>query len=222
MRIVFVGASDAGVLTARVLVERGHEVVIIEADRARIDALYDDLDCSFLHGDGSSPGILREAGPKASDALLCVTDQDQSNILASLVGRSLGFKRVVTSIESPEYEPLCFELGLEHTIVPSRTIGRYLADLVEGFEVPELSTFVRGDARFFMFDVAASDAGQLVRDLGLPKRARVVCLYRDGELVLADTDSVLNEHDEVVILCHGDQLPALHERWPSPSLGKPR
>lgn len=52
----------------------------------------------------------------------------RSTILASLVGRSLGFKRVVTKIEDIEFEHICKELGLEDVIVPSRTVGRLLAE----------------------------------------------------------------------------------------------
>jgi trk system potassium uptake protein TrkA len=103
-------------------------VVIIEQDKERIDALTEEIDCGFLHGDGSKPAILREADPEGTQVLFALTGNDQANILASLVGRSLGFKRVVTKIEDPELEHICKELGLEDVIVPSRTIGRFLAE----------------------------------------------------------------------------------------------
>lgn len=71
---------------------------------------------------------------------------------ASLVGRSLGFKRVVTRIEDPSYEHLCIELGLTDLIVPDYTIARYLADLCAGSNPLELSAVIKGDAR--LFDIA--------------------------------------------------------------------
>ncbi|HAF56227.1 MAG TPA: potassium transporter, partial [Thauera sp.] len=55
MRAVFVGAGALSVTTARRLLERGHEVVVIDRDKARIEALSAELDCGFLHGDGSTP-----------------------------------------------------------------------------------------------------------------------------------------------------------------------
>jgi trk/ktr system potassium uptake protein len=128
MRVVFIGASSLAVVTAKLMRERGDEVVIIEHDKDHIDALTEELDCGFLHGDGSKPAILREADPNGTDVLFALTDNDQANILASLVGRSLGFKRVVTKIQDGELEHICKELGLEDIIVPSRTIGRFLAE----------------------------------------------------------------------------------------------
>jgi trk system potassium uptake protein TrkA len=213
MRIAFVGASDVAVVTARLLLSRGHEVVIVEEDHDLIESLYDELDCSFIHGDGTKPAILSEIDPESSDALFCVTGSDQANIIASLVGRSLGFPRVVTSIEDPGFESICLELGLEHTIVPTRTISRYLADMIAGIDVLELSTFIRGEARFFMFTAHEREHGKCVRELELPADARAVCYYRDGAFRLAADDTRLHEGDEVVILTHARHLPELTERW---------
>ncbi len=129
MRAVFVGASSLSLMTANLLLKRGHEVVIIERNKEYIAELSETLDCGYLHGDGDKPALLKEADPDNTDVLFCLTGDDRSNILASLVGRSLGFKRVVTRIEDPELEHICLELGLEDTIIPARTIGRFLADI---------------------------------------------------------------------------------------------
>jgi len=212
MRVAFVGAGEITVKTAEILIDRGHKVVIIERDKSRIDELSDSLDCSFLHGDGSSPAVLKEVDPEGTDVLFCLTDKDQDNIIASLVGRSLGFLRLVTRVVNPEYESICLELGLTDTIVPSRTTSRFLADMVEGVDILELSTVLRGEARFFTFSAREEDAGP-VSELDLPRHARVICLYRDGEFLLTDGDSRLAEGDDVVILTHSENLAALRERW---------
>jgi trk system potassium uptake protein TrkA len=179
MRIVFVGAGELSVNTARLLVERGHEVVIIEADRDRIEELSEELDCSFLRGDGSRPHILREADPKHTDLLFCLTDNDQNNIIASLVGRTLGFSRMVTRIQDPDFETICLELGLEDTIIPARTISRYLADIASGVDILELSTVLKGEARFYYFKVRKEHAGK-ISDLAFMsaiawRRTRTTC-----------------------------------------------
>lgn len=132
MRFVFIGAGAVTQHTAELLLKRDHEVVIIEADKERIEQLQEGLDCGFIHGDGGAPDILREADPGRTDVLFCLTGNDQTNIIASLVGRSLGFKRVVTQIKNPQYEHICMELGLKDTIVPARTIALFLADLSVG------------------------------------------------------------------------------------------
>jgi trk/ktr system potassium uptake protein len=215
MRLVFVGAGSLTVRTARTLLDRGHEVVIVERDKERLEALSGTLDGGFLCGDGTRPVVLREAGPKETDALLCLTGNDQTNIIASLVGRSLGFPRVVTRIEDEEFEHICIELGLLESVIPVRAIGRFLADMLEGQGALELSSIIKGDARAFLFVARDEDAGP-VRDLRLPERARVVHLYRDGAFQLADLDTRLEQGDEVVVITDRRHLDALRARWVGP------
>jgi trk system potassium uptake protein TrkA len=215
MRAVFIGANSIAVMTARLLLKRGHEVVIVERDKDRISALSEELDCGYVHGDGSKPAILRETDPDKTDVLFCLTGQDQANIIASLVGRSLGFARVVTKIEDPEFEHICIELGLKDTIIPSRTIGRHLADLFEGQDPLELSTMIRDEARAFSFVLHEDDAAA-VKELGLPEATRVVCVYREGKFIMPDDDTALKADDEVVVITHRRNLPALEQRWLAP------
>ncbi len=212
MRAVFVGAGALAVMTARRLLESGHEVVMIDRDKERIEALSAELDCGFLHGDGSKPALLREADPTSTDFLFCLTSNDQSNILASLAGRSLGFRRVVTRIDDPGFEHLCLELGLEDIIIPSLTIGRYLADMFEGRDHLEIIALIKGDARVFSF-VARPEDEKPISELTLPDDSRVMFFYRNDRFTLPDPGTRLKRGDEVMIVTHGKNLEALHARW---------
>ncbi len=213
MRVALIGTTPLAVMTARCLIDNGHDVVLIERDRERIDELSPRLDCGFIHGDGSSPEVLREVGPEHTDHLICLSNSDQDNIIASLVGRSLGFKNVIPKIENDAYEPVCAEVGLEHTIFPDRTISRNLVDMVEGQTMLELSTMIRGDVRFFAYVVARSDDAVRVGDVAFPQRTKPICVYRDGDFIVPDDDTMLRKGDEIVLITERDQIIALEERW---------
>ena len=212
MRIAFVGAGEVTVMTAKTLIQQKHEVIIIESDRKKIDRLSEELDCSFLHGDGGKPAILLEVGPEQTDMLFCLADNDQANLIASLVGRSLGFTRVVTSIEDPDLEEICRELGLEETIVPARTASRHLLNMVRGLDSVELSTVLKDEARFFTF-VMDEERSATVAELKLPEGSRVICFYRNDQFHFADDDTLLEADDEVIILTHSTHLEELKDRW---------
>jgi trk system potassium uptake protein TrkA len=212
MRAVFVGASSLSTMTAKSLLKRGHEVVIIEQDKERISGLKETLDCGIINGDGSKPAILKEADPSHTDILFCLTDDDKANILASLVGSSLGFKRVVTKIVDPELEHICIELGLTDTIIPARTISRLLADKFEGRDPLEISTMIRDEARIFSFVLPDKFDGTIT-SLDLPEKARVVCVYREDKLIIPDGETKLAAADDIVVIVHRDLLPDLEKRW---------
>ena len=212
MRIVFSGANSLTVMTAKTLIKQGHEVIIIEGDKEKIDQISDELDCSFLNGDSAKPAILSQVDPKNSDILFCLTNSDQINIITSLLGRSMGFKRVITSITDTDLVQLCRELGLEDTIIPVWALSRYLDNMVRGLDTINLSTLLKEDARFFTFTAGDDDAVS-VSELGLPKDAKVIYYYRDNKFHFADDDTKLRKGDEVVILTHCNNLPDFNERW---------
>jgi len=219
VRAVFVGASSTSLATAQMLLRRGHEVVLVEQDRERIDAVAHEIDCGILHGDGSKPAVLREADPEHTDILYCLTDNDQANILASLVGRTLGFRRVVCKIRDPELSPVCTELGLEDVIIPAQAIGRYLAEMSQGQDPWEISAKVRGDVRLFSFVVREGQEAR-VQELDLPGRTRVVCVYRGEKFLLPDDETGLAAGDEVVLVTESASLEKLIERWGTPARAK--
>lgn len=212
MRIAIVGATAVGIATARQLVAHDHDVVLVEEDRARIDELGTELDCAFVHGDGSRPQILKEIGPSRTDVLLCLSDDDQDNIIASLVGRSVGFARVMTKLSDPEFEHICIELGLEHTINADHAAARSLVDEVEGRATFALSSVLRGDVRFFVFTAREEDAGRAA-DLALPGDTTVLFAYRGDAARAAGEDFEIEADDDVVLLTRSEHLDELSARW---------
>jgi trk system potassium uptake protein TrkA len=213
VRFVFIGSGILAMLTARLLVERGHEVVIIERRLEAIELLRDEIDVGLIHGDGTRPPILREADPETTDLLFCLTNDDQSNIITSLVARSLGYRRVVTKIEDPDLEHICSELGLAGSLVPIHKIGRYLADMAEGQSIISISDMLRGDTRIFSLKIDAT----LVMPLGalqIPDGAKAICVYRQGdELHFAEPELELEVGDEVLLLTRARDLKTLQQRF---------
>jgi trk system potassium uptake protein TrkA len=215
MRVAILGAGKIGIRTAQLLVAQHHEVIVVDPDKQRLDAVADMIDCGLIHGDGSKPAVLRDVGPEHTDVLMCLTSNDQTNILASLVGRSLGFPHVVTRIEEPEFEHICLELGLHETIVPARAISRVLADMAEGRDALEMTTMIRDVARVFSFVLHGHD-GKRVAELELPDMTRVICFYRDGEFRIPDDDTRLRDDDEIVVISHVRNRDRLQADWLTP------
>lgn len=131
MRIVLIGINHVSIEAARRFLERGDDVIVIDRDRQMLDDYGGDLDVAFIEGNGSRPHILRQADPKRTDVLFALTEDDQHNILAALVGRSLGALRVVPKIDDPEFRKICMELGLTETINPDVAIAHALVRATE-------------------------------------------------------------------------------------------
>ncbi|MCB1949545.1 TrkA family potassium uptake protein [Nitrosomonas sp.] len=212
MRMAFIGTSSITIAAARELSKQGHDIIIVEIDKDKIETLSEQLDCGFVHGDGTRPDILKEVDPENTEIIFCFTSNDQSNIIASLIARSLRFKKVVTKLEDSAFDHIAIELGLESIIVPSRTIAHYIADMVEGRNILEITSIIKGDARVFSFVVHKSQEGNLT-ELDLPATCRIICIYRQNELLLPKDDTQLESGDEVILITHQKQLNYLRERF---------
>jgi len=212
MRAVIVGAGAIAIIATELLLKRGHEVTIVESSKDRIRELSNELDCGFLLGDGSKPSLLREADPKNTNVLFCLTGNDHVNIIAGLVGQSLGFGRVVVKIEDLQFEHICLELGLKDMIIPARMTGRYLADMFEGQDLLELTAMIKDEARVFSF-VLPSDKSPLVEDLHFPPETHIICIYRKNKFMLIDNHAKLQLNDEIVVITHRKNLEELNARW---------
>lgn len=212
MRVAFIGSNSLTISTAELMLAANHQVILIERDRARIDALSDRLDVGFIHGDGTSPDVLRDAEPTSTDVLFCLLESDQTNILASLIGRSLGFERVVPRVNDPQFQRICTELGLADSIMPNRAVAAHLKELLAGERSLELSSMIRGDAALFSFVASDKDAGPL-EALPLPDGSRILCLYRDDQMHLPQPGGTLKTGDEVILIAHQEILKQLRDTW---------
>ena len=219
MKIVFSGAGPVTLITARTLTKKGHDVIIIEIDKERIDRYSEDLDCSFIHGDAAKPIILNQVNPKDCDYLFCLTDSDQANIITALLGRSMGIKRVVPSIENAELKHLCDELELEDTIIPVRTMSHQLDHMIQGLENVELSTFLKNDARLFSFIIDENETHGS-DDLDLPDDTQVIFYYRKDQFHFFKQDDAFQKDDEIVLLTHSRNLPELQKQWAPDQIDK--
>ena len=199
MRIVIVGASRFGVATAEQLADAGHEVVMVDRDGARLAELSEDLDIGLLEGDGSLPSVLRDAMGDGADALILLTNVDDVNILAALVGKSVGYPRVVPQIVRRQLLAVCEELGLENLITPHATVARSIVRTLESRHDAALDLRARRGFDVLGYRVGAAHAGKRIDALDLPAEARVIALTRHEEDRLVDPGTELEAGDQLIV-----------------------
>lgn len=117
-----------------------------------------------------------------------------------------------SAVHDEDLLPLCDELGLTDIIVPDRTMSQYLTNAVGGLDSVELSSLLRGNARFFSF-IARKEDERDVDQLDLPDKSKVMYYYRGDDFCFTDKNSTLRKGDEVVILTSSEHLEDLRKRW---------
>jgi trk/ktr system potassium uptake protein len=137
------------------------------------------------------PSILEEIGPENADFLFCFTDNDQDNIIASLVSRKMDFGRVITRIHNPDFETICKHKRARHT------------------------TGLIGDLYFFKFLFTESTEKKL-EVLDLPKDTQIVCVFRGDEAYLVSNLEMLKEDDVATLIAKQKQVEAFSAKFELP------
>ncbi|WP_306118859.1 MULTISPECIES: TrkA family potassium uptake protein [unclassified Roseitalea] len=206
MRTVIVGASRFGTATAQELIEDGHEVVIVDSDAHKLEELADRLDCGFIEGDGTLPSVLRDAFGDHADALVLLTNEDDVNILAAVVGRSIGFERVIPQIVRAELLAVCDELELKDVITPHSTVARSIVQALKDQSDTSVDLRLHKGIRVVGYAITADRDGKTVGELDLPGDSRVIARAHGEEETLVDDDTELKEGDHLIIAVAADAL----------------
>lgn len=129
---MIVGGGSVGVAVARSLENQGWSVRVIEAGRERCESLGAQLRGLVIHGDGTDIDLLEQEHATDSAVLLALTDNDEKNLLVSLIGRALGVPRVITRADRLTNERLFERVGVD--VVRSArgaAIRRVVQDIIE-------------------------------------------------------------------------------------------
>ncbi|SFQ85345.1 trk system potassium uptake protein TrkA [Halopseudomonas formosensis] len=202
--VMIAGGGNIGERLAEAI-ETRYRVKIIENNRARADYLAQHLDRAIvLYGSASDRELLIDENIEEVDIFCAVTNDDEANIMSSLLARRLGARRVMALINNPAYVDLVQGGQIEIAISPSHaTLGTLLTHIRRG-DIVNVYSLRRGAAEAIEI-VAHGDArsskvvGRAIRDIKLPPGTTIGAVVR-GQKVLIASDSLVIESDDHVIL----------------------
>ncbi|MDX1459587.1 MAG: Trk system potassium transporter TrkA [Xanthomonadales bacterium] len=214
-RILLAGGGHIGASLARRL-EPDHHVKIIERDPDRAEQIAEDLEKAIvLVGDCADENLLREEAIETSDIYCVLTNDDEANILSSLLAKSMGVEKVIAIINRPAYVDLVEARTIDIAVSPDQiTIGALLTHIRRGNMV-RVHSLRRGAAEAIeavaLGDKSSSKVvGRAIEDLALPEGTTIVALVRGDEVIIAHHDTVVREHDHVLLFVSDKaQIPAV-------------
>ena len=201
--VTIAGGGNVGARLAATI-ERYFNVKLIEFDPGRAERLATTLkDTVVVQGDATNPDQLRDATSN-SDAFCALTNDDEVNIMSSLMAKRYGVRRVMTLISKPAYAELMRTSEIDVAISPQQSTTSSLLTHVRRGDVARVHSLRRGAAEA-MEAVARGDAktsriiGRPVKAIKLPKGVTVGAIVR-GEAVIVEYENVHIETDDHLIL----------------------
>lgn len=202
--VMIAGGGNIGERLAEAI-ETRYRVKIVESNRARADYLSQNLDSSIvLYGSASDRELLVDENIEEVDIFCAVTNDDEANIMSSLLAKRLGARRVMALINNPAYVDLVQGGQIEIAISPSQaTIGTLLAHVRRG-DIVNVYSLRRGAAEAIEI-IAHGDArsskvvGRAIRDIKLPPGTTIGAVVRNEQVLIAHDSTVIESDDHVIL-----------------------
>lgn len=203
--VVIVGGGNIGLSLVHRIRESNADIRIkvIEQDPERATYLSEELeDILILNASGLDKKVLEEVNISKTETLIAVTDDDEANILVSLLAREYGCDRVIPLVNKESYSPLTASLGLGAVVSPKAiTVSTIMCHVRRG-RIKAVHNLLNNFAE--IIEIEASETLSFLntplRDVDLPRGVIICAIMRDEEVIIPTGDTVIKTGDHVIVL----------------------
>jgi trk system potassium uptake protein TrkA len=213
-RVMIVGGGSIGFRLASLLEENSISTKIIEKNSERCTELAEKLNKAVvLHGDGSDQELLREENIQDMDVVVTLTNDEETNILTSLLAKRMGASKIITKVSKFSYIPLISMIGLEQVVSPRLSaINTILQHIRVGKVLAAKS--IKDEQAEVMEAVALETSdivGKPIREISIPKGALVTGIMRKDTVIIPTGESVIEPNDRIIIFAKKQAIPEIEK-----------
>ncbi len=198
--VAIIGGGTVGRILARSLETLKIKTKIIEKDHERCEFLAENLtNTLIINGDGTNMQLLDEEEIGSADVVISITNNDERNLLCSLLAKQLGAKRVISRVSKVLNIPLFEKVGIDIAIsAKNAALNEVKNDLQEN-NVDILATVEQGQGEVLEIAVVSEFDGKKIMDLKFPARAVVGVVQRRNKVIIPKGDTEIHEDDILII-----------------------
>ncbi len=208
--IVITGGGNIGLALAKMLRKRSRSIKIkmIEQDEDRAQYLSEQLEgIIVLNGDGLNKEILEEASIQNVETYVAVTNDDESNILGSLLAKQYGAQHVITLVNNSAYTPLVGPLGIDSMVLPESTIVATIMQHVRRGRIKGLHNLRDGFAEVIEAEISETSniVNSAINELDFPSEVIFGAIIRDKEVIMPTPETTIKAGDRIIVLAAREQ-----------------
>ena len=205
--VIVLGVGEVGANLCRVLSQKGHNVVAVDQNIKKLQALQEVCDIQVIEGNGADLEILLRAGIRESQMLMAVTDNDEANLLSCLVAKQLAPVTTIARLKKEFYfeERKSFyrnALGIDLIVCPEVLTGMEIVYHVEGASATMVEALADGLVEMKRVHVSQDFRfrGEQIKNISFPKDVLIVAIRRNGRTIIPHGEDTILEGDDLYLL----------------------
>lgn len=216
MKIIVIGGGQVGTYIAKLLIEAGNEIKVIEPRQKSLKALKSEISAEYiLDGDGADPKALEEAGIMEADLLAAVTGADEINLVASTIAKfEFGVKRVIARVNNPKNEWLfTSEMGVDVKISQADLLARVITDQISMENIVTLMRLNHGETSIVEVTVNSGSKaeGVALKEIPTVEGIVLVAIHRGEEHIIPREETILKAGDRILAYAENNEQSKLYE-----------
>jgi len=203
MYVVIAGAGKVGWNLARELMAKGHEVTVIESERARYLTVEQELEHAIQYGDATELWVLERAGINRADLTIAVTGDDEDNLLICQIAKEKYLcSRIIARVNNPRNRQYFELLGIQPAVSATDLILRLIEHEVPSYGLVHLLDLRDEQLEIIEVEVGpnAPAAGRTVAEVELPDGSLIISVLRNGRGFVPNSETVIDAGDEVLLV----------------------
>lgn len=217
-RVVILGGGNIGLFLAQDIEKSGQTMSakIIEFDKVRAETIAERLGRTVvLHGDALDPDMLDEANIPASESVIAVTNDDETNILASLLAKRAGCRRAVTLINKTTYSTLVSSLGLDVVVSPRAITVSTILQQVRRGRIRSVHSLREGFGELIEAEAleTSSIVNKPLREARLPDGVIIGALVRGSTVIIPRAETVTRPGDRVILMSTSSAIKSVEKMF---------
>ena len=203
--VTIIGGGAIGLMLARNLESKAINVNIIEVSSDRCNVLSSKLsETSIINGDGTDLELLQAHQISESDVLVTVTNNDEKNLLCSLLGKQLGAKKVLTRVDKTSNLKLFETVGIDVALSPKTSSVKELVNTLISTDIDLLATVERGKGEVFKVKIPETFEDTQIKDLRFPYKGIIGAVMRRKKVIVPRGNTLIRSGDSLIIFTTPD------------------
>ncbi len=214
MRIIIAGGGDLGYYLTKTMLDRGHEVSLIEISMERAADISTRLDEPVIFGNATEIECLRHARTEKADVFIAVTGRDEDNLIAcQLAKRTFNVPKTIARSNNPGNVEVLKRLGIDYVLCDSEIITRVIEQEADSAGAYLVATLNHGDAGIYEYiiDRDSPVCNKAIVNVELPRSSLIVSIVRGRETIIPRGGTQILAGDSVVVLSGTDSIKAVQK-----------